>query len=228
MLWGPAGGPGSTQLAEGSCEAGEEAPLEQQDPQSDQATAGPSQAQVGQSRCPNRLWGNPSGGWAGGWAICPSNWGLSASWSASSTLLITRPGSLRQDHSDGRSIPARRVSRNQTHIKPSVRDKARCTVALGAKISISATGDEFTFRDRLSLDPYNEGDDLKARAQADRRRYGFYPDVICADQIYRTRLNRASCRHHGSRLDVPRLRRPVLGGPRTIQMCWPLEVAVLR
>jgi IS5 family transposase len=40
------------------------------------------------------------------------------------------------------------------------------------------------------------------------RRHGHYPEVICADQIYRTRSNRAFCQRHGIRLSGLRLRRP--------------------
>jgi IS5 family transposase len=111
-------------------------------------------------------------------------------------------------HADSRSIPNRIVSLFQSHIRPIVRGKARCNVEFGAKISLSVTGDGFTFLDRLSYDPYNEGDDLKAQAMAYRRRDGHYPEVICADQIYRTRANRAFCQRHGIRLSGPRLGRP--------------------
>ncbi len=111
-------------------------------------------------------------------------------------------------HADSRSIPDRIVSLYQAHIRPIVRGKARCNVAFGAKISISVTGEGFTFLDRLSYDPYNEGEDLKAQAMAYRRRYGHYPEVICADQIYRTRSNRAFCQRHRIRLSGPRLGRP--------------------
>lgn len=111
-------------------------------------------------------------------------------------------------HADTRSIPDRIVSLCQAHIRPIVRGKARCNVEFGAKISISVTGEGFTFLDRLSYDPYNEGEDLKAQAMAYRRRHGHYPVVICADQIYRTRSNRAFCQRHGIRLSGPRLGRP--------------------
>jgi hypothetical protein len=111
-------------------------------------------------------------------------------------------------HSDSRSIPDRIVSLRQAHIRPIVRGKARCNVEFGAKISISVTGEGFTFLDRLSYNPYNEGEDLKAQAKAYRRRHGHYPEVICADQIYRTRSNRAFCQRHGIRLSGPRLGRP--------------------
>ena len=100
------------------------------------------------------------------------------------------------------------MSLYQAHTRPIVRGKARTNVEFGAKISISVTGDGFTFLDRLSHDPYNEGEDLKAQARAYRRRYGHYPKVICADQIYRTRSNRAFCQRHGIRLSGPRLGRP--------------------
>jgi IS5 family transposase len=111
-------------------------------------------------------------------------------------------------HSDSRSIPHRIVSLCQAHIRPIVRGKARYSVEFGAKISISVTGDGFTFLDRLCYSPYNEGEDLKAQARAYRRRHGYYPMVICADQIYRTRVNRAFCLRHGIRLSGPRLGRP--------------------
>jgi hypothetical protein len=111
-------------------------------------------------------------------------------------------------HSDSRSIPERIVSLYQAQIRPIVRGKARSNVEFGAKISISVTGDGFAFLDRLSYDPYNEGDDLKVQARAYLRRYCHYPNVICADQIYRTRANRAFCQRHGIRLSGPRLGHP--------------------
>jgi transposase len=111
-------------------------------------------------------------------------------------------------HADSRSIPDRIVSLCQAHARPIVRGKARCNVEFGAKISISVISEGFTFLDRLSYDPYNEGEDLKVQAMAYRRRHGHYPEVICADQIYRTRANRAFCQRHGIRLSGLRLGRP--------------------
>jgi IS5 family transposase len=111
-------------------------------------------------------------------------------------------------HADCRSISDRIVSLFQLHVRPIVRGNASCNVEFGAKISISVTGDGFTFLDRLSFDPYNEGEDLKVQAMAYRHRCGHYPEVICADQIYRTRANRAFCQRHGIRLSGPRRGRP--------------------
>ena len=41
-----------------------------------------------------------------------------------------------------------------------------------------------------------------------RRRHGHFLEVICVDQIYRTRSNRAFFQRHGIRLNGPRLGRP--------------------
>jgi hypothetical protein len=110
-------------------------------------------------------------------------------------------------HADSRSIPDRIVSLDQSHIRPIVREKARCNVEFGAKTSITVTDEGFTFLDRLSYDVYNEGEYLKAQAVAYRRRQGHHPEVIYADQIYRTRSNRAFCQRHGIRLSGPSLGR---------------------
>ncbi len=112
-------------------------------------------------------------------------------------------------HADNRSIAERIVSLCQAHIRPIVRGKARYNVKFEAKISLSVTSEGFTFLERLSYDLYNEGEDLKAQAIAYGRRHGHYLEVICADQIYRTRSNRAFCQRHGIRLSGPRLGRPM-------------------
>jgi hypothetical protein len=82
-------------------------------------------------------------------------------------------------HSTSRSIPDRIASLCQAHVRPIVRGKERCNVEFGAKISISVSGDGFTFLDGLSFNPSNEREDLKAQARAYRRRYGHYPKVLC-------------------------------------------------
>jgi IS5 family transposase len=85
-------------------------------------------------------------------------------------LVISEP--VRQKiilyHADSRIIPDRIVSHSEAHIRPIVRGKARCNLEFGAKISIFVSGEGFTFLDRLSYDPYNEGEDLKAQAMAHR------------------------------------------------------------
>ena len=54
-------------------------------------------------------------------------------------------------HSKSKSIADRIVSLSQAHVRPILRGKARSNVEFGAKISISVTGDGFTFLDRMSL-----------------------------------------------------------------------------
>ena len=61
---------------------------------------------------------------------------------------------------------------------------------------------------RQRLDPYNEGEDLRAQMFAYSRRHGHYSAVICADQVYRIRSNRVFCASHKIRLSGPRLGRP--------------------
>lgn len=41
-----------------------------------------------------------------------------------------------------------------------------------------------------------------------KRYFGYYPNRVLADQIYRTRENRNYCKEHGIRLSGPKLRRP--------------------
>ena len=77
----------------------------------------------------------------------------------------------------------------------------------GAKISVSLVAG-FAYIDKLSWDPYHEGIELKEYAEAYYRRFGFYPKVIAADMIYRTRANQQYCPEHGVRLSGPKLGRP--------------------
>ena len=105
------------------------------------------------------------------------------------------------------SIEDRIVSLYQPHIRPIVRGKAQAPVEFGAKISISLV-DGFSFVDVLSWDPYNESGDLQSQIESYRVRYGFYPESVHADKIYRTRDNRRYCKKHGIRISGPPLGRP--------------------
>jgi IS5 family transposase len=105
------------------------------------------------------------------------------------------------------SIQDRIVSLYQPHVRPIVRGKAQSPVEFGAKVSISLV-DGFSFIDVLSWDPYNESGDLQGQIESYRARYGFYPESVHADKIYRTRDNRRYCKKHGIRLSGPPLGRP--------------------
>ena len=87
------------------------------------------------------------------------------------------------------SIPDRRVSLKQPHIRPIVRGKAGKSVEFGAKLSASCRNG-YVFLDRISWDNFNESLDLQAQVEEFKRFTGFYPESIHVDRIYRTRDNR--------------------------------------
>ncbi|QQE76649.1 IS5 family transposase [Brevibacillus composti] len=107
-------------------------------------------------------------------------------------------------------IEDRIVSIRQPHIRPIVRGKAKARVEFGAKISVSMVNG-YAFLERLSWDGFNEGVTLIQSLEAYKRRFGCYPKAVLADQIYRTRENRAFCKAHGIRLSGPALGRPAQG-----------------
>ena len=117
--------------------------------------------------------------------------------------------------SNTRRIDDRIVSISQPHVRPIKRGKAGRDTEFGAKLSLSVIGG-FSFVDRLSWDNYNESLDLVEQIETFRRRFGFYPESVHADKIYRTRANRAYCKQHGIRLSGPPLSENVaLGGRKT-------------
>jgi transposase, IS5 family len=106
-------------------------------------------------------------------------------------------------------INDRIVSLSQPHVRPIVRGKAGVPVEFGAKFSASCV-DGIEFLDHLSWDNFNEGCELPKQIEQFKTRFGHYPESVHADQIYRTRENRAFCRERGIRLSGPPLGRPAL------------------
>ncbi len=104
-------------------------------------------------------------------------------------------------------VDDRIVSISQPHVRPIKRGKAGRETEFGAKLSISVI-DGFSFVDRLSWNNYNEGTDLVEQIETYRRRFGFYPESVHVDKIYRTRANRKFCKTHGIRMTGPPLGRP--------------------
>jgi len=104
-------------------------------------------------------------------------------------------------------VDDRIVSLSQPHIRPIVRGKAGTPVEFGAKFSASCV-DGNVFLDHLSWDSFNESGDLPTQVEQFKQRFGHYPASVHADQIYRTRANRAFCREHGIRLSGKPLGRP--------------------
>ena len=85
--------------------------------------------------------------------------------------------------------------------------KASADVEFGAKISVSVV-DGLTFLETLSFDNYNESNRFIETVEEFKRRYGFYPQSILVDQIYRNRENRKFCKLNGIRINGPKLGRP--------------------
>jgi hypothetical protein len=105
-------------------------------------------------------------------------------------------------------IPNRIISLSQPHVRPIVRGKAKSPVEFGAKVSVSLVNG-FSFVEKIGWEAYNESCDLIEQIERYHQRFGFYPESVHVDQIYKTRQNRAYCQSRGIRLSGPALGRPI-------------------
>jgi hypothetical protein len=105
------------------------------------------------------------------------------------------------------TAPDRIVSIHQPHVRPIVRGKTNARVEFGSKIHISLV-DGYAFLDELSWDAFNEGSHMMAYVEEYRRRFGYYPKEVLADQIYCNRKNRKDLKEKGIRLIAKPLGRP--------------------
>lgn len=105
-------------------------------------------------------------------------------------------------------VENRIVSISQPWIRPIVRGKVKAPVEFGAKLDLSIDADGYARIEKVSFDAYNESSCLQEAVDAFYKRTGHYPERVLADQIYRTRENRAFCKEHGIRLSGPKLGRP--------------------
>lgn len=99
------------------------------------------------------------------------------------------------------------VSISQPHVRPIVRGKASKKTEFGAKISVDMK-DGLVFVDRIGWDAFNESKDLKSQVEDYRKRLGYYPEVVLADQLYGSRENRNYLKEHGIRFGGKVLGRP--------------------
>ena len=106
------------------------------------------------------------------------------------------------------SVPDRIVSISQSWIRPIVRGKVKAPVGFGAKLDVSIDEEGYGRLEKVSFDAYNESGCLIESVERYKTRTGHYPERVLADQIYRTRDNRAYCKGHGIRLSGPKLGRP--------------------
>ena len=109
-------------------------------------------------------------------------------------------------------VEDRIVSIHQPHVRPIVRGKSQAKVEFGAKIHVSVI-DGISFLDELSWDAFNEGGHMMDYVEQYKKRFGFYPRELLADQIYCTRFNRAALKEKGIKL----LAKP-LGRPSAVQI----------
>lgn len=110
------------------------------------------------------------------------------------------------------TIKDRIVSIHQPHVRPMVRGKSQAKVEFGAKIHVSLV-DGIAFLDQLSWDAFNEGSWMMNYVENYKKRFGYYPSEVLADQIYCTRDNRSKLKELGIRL----LAKP-LGRPAAVQV----------
>ena len=105
------------------------------------------------------------------------------------------------------TVEHRIVSIHQPHVRPIVRGKSQAKTEFGAKIHLSLI-DGISFLDELSWEAFNEGNHMMDYVERYRKRFGFYPREILADQIYCSRPNRAALKQLGIKLLAKPLGRP--------------------
>lgn len=93
------------------------------------------------------------------------------------------------------------------HVRPIKRGKANADTEFGAKLHLSLV-QGFAFVERIDWNNFNEGTDLIQTIKTYRRRFGFFPQSVHVDKIYRNRKNRDYCKEQGIRLSGPMLGRP--------------------
>lgn len=109
-----------------------------------------------------------------------------------------------------RRVDDRIVNLAQPFVRPIKRGKAGKSTEFGAKINVSET-EGFVRMDRIDFNNFNESTGLIEQVEAYRLLYGYYPEVVLADQIYLTRKNRKYLKDNNIRNSgVPLGRKPIL------------------
>jgi len=104
-------------------------------------------------------------------------------------------------------VDYRIVSIHQPHVRPIVRGKSHANVEFGAKIHVSMT-EGISYLDEISWEAFNEGNHMLKYVEQFKRRFGYYPAELLADQIYCTRANRNALKLLGIKLIAKPLGRP--------------------
>lgn len=106
-----------------------------------------------------------------------------------------------------RTIPHRIVSISQPHVRPIKRNKAGAVWEFGAKVSIGLSSG-LAMIHRIEWDNFNESLDLIGQIKEYHRLFGYWPESVHADRIYRTRENMRFCKERGIRISGRKLGRP--------------------
>jgi len=105
------------------------------------------------------------------------------------------------------SIEERIVSISQPHIRPIVRGKAGADVEFGSKVMTSVING-YCFIEKMSFDNFNEGINLIEAVENYKKRFGYYPEAVLANTIFRNQENRRFLKSKGIRISGPSLGRP--------------------
>lgn len=104
-------------------------------------------------------------------------------------------------------IENRIVNIHQPYVRPIVRGKEGKKVEFGSKMQVSLVNG-FAFIDKLSWDNFNESKCLLLSVESYKKRFGYYPEEVLADQIYCTRENRRLLKELNIKLMAKPLGRP--------------------
>lgn len=105
------------------------------------------------------------------------------------------------------TVEDRIVNLHQPYVRPIVRGKEKAKVEFGSKIQASLVNG-FVFIDHISWDAFNESTCLVDSVERYKKKFGFYPYEVLADQIYCTRLNRKELKDRNIKLVAKPLGRP--------------------
>jgi len=106
-----------------------------------------------------------------------------------------------------RQCEERIVSLRQPHLRPIVRGKAGKKYEFGQKMALSVIGG-YTFIEEQSFENFNEATLLIESVEKYKEHFGFYPEAVLADQIYRNQKNINYCKKHGIRISGSKLGQP--------------------
>jgi hypothetical protein len=91
------------------------------------------------------------------------------------------------------------MSLRQPFVRAILRNKAKAKYEYGQKLALSKANG-FVFVEQQSWENFNECNTLQQSVLNYYNRFGYYPKVVLADQIYHTRANMKFCKSKGIRL----------------------------